>query len=161
VAETILANSVATVTNRPFAYAVAWDASIQTARRPSVFAFARCSSCCWESIGRAPAPGVMALRGHASIQGSTDIPTLLPTRPRLHEPSIRVEAPRGRSATGSFARPTTLVADMATRPSFMVSYLKSMYGAAATKDNDFATTGTPDHRRPFHLPMVRAMSEGV
>src|SRR5437870_12463907 len=43
----------------------------------------------------------------------------------------------------------------------MVSYLKSMYGAAATKDNDFGYDSHPkiigDHS---HLPMFVAMNEG-
>ena len=35
----------------------------------------RSSSCCWATwVG--PGGGILALRGHASIQGSTDIPTL-------------------------------------------------------------------------------------
>src|SRR2546427_12619468 len=43
----------------------------------------------------------------------------------------------------------------------MVSYLKSMYGAAATKENDFGYDWHPriigDHS---HLPMFVAMNEG-
>ena len=35
------------------------------------------------NIGR-PGGGIMALRGHASIQGSTDMPDALPLDPRLH-----------------------------------------------------------------------------
>src|SRR5438270_13617786 len=49
----------------------------------------------------------------------------------------------------------------ANTPKFMVSYLKSMYGAAATKDNDFGYHWHPkilgDHS---HLPMFVAMNEG-
>ncbi len=46
-------------------------------------------------------------------------------------------------------------------PKFLVSYLKSMYGAAATKENDFGYDWHPkisgDHS---HLPMFVAMAEG-
>src|SRR5262249_19397078 len=55
-----------------FAYAVAWT---QHANGPQI------SGCCallqllLGNIGR-PGGGIMALRGHASIQGSTDVPTL-------------------------------------------------------------------------------------
>src|SRR5262249_42887013 len=49
----------------------------------------------------------------------------------------------------------------ANTPKFMVSYLKSMYGAAATKDNDFGYDWHPkiigDHS---HMPMFVAMNEG-
>ncbi len=69
----------------------------------------RSSSCCSGNIGR-PGGGILALRGHASIQGSTDIPTLyniLPgyipmphsaARARTLEPLRR----RQRSADGGF-----------------------------------------------------------
>ncbi len=50
---------------------------------------------------------------------------------------------------------------MANTPKFMVSYLKSMYGADATKENDFGYDWHPkiigDHS---HLPMFVAMNEG-
>jgi formate dehydrogenase major subunit len=49
----------------------------------------------------------------------------------------------------------------ANTPKFMVSYLKSMWGAAATRDNDFGYDWHPkilgDHS---HLPMFVAMNDG-
>ena len=44
------------------------------------------------NIGR-PGGGIMALRGHASIQGSTDIPTLYNILPGLHPDAARARAP--------------------------------------------------------------------
>ena len=71
VAETILANSGADRTTS-FAYAVAW-----TQHTYGVQIIGACAllQLLLGNIGR-PGAGVMALRGHASIQGSTDIPTL-------------------------------------------------------------------------------------
>ena len=48
------------------------------------------------NIGR-PGGGIMALRGHASIQGSTDIPTLYDLLPGyLHMPRAREERAHAR-----------------------------------------------------------------
>ena len=61
------------------------------------------------NMGR-PGGGIMALRGHATIQGSTDVPTLyhsihgyMPTRPRCRSTTTPRRVPRGRDA----ARPAT------------------------------------------------------
>jgi formate dehydrogenase major subunit len=85
------------------------------------------------NMGR-PGGGIMALRGHASIQGCTDIPTLFDLLPGyLPMPSARdddslasyidsVKIDKGFwSATGSY----------------LVSLLKAWWGEAATQDNDF------------------------
>ncbi len=56
------------------------------------------------NIGR-PGGGIMALRGHASIQGSTDIPTLYDILPG-YLPMPRGQGPRGLAAsTSSSTRP--------------------------------------------------------
>ena len=47
------------------------------------------------NMGR-PGGGVMAMRGHASIQGSSDIPTLFDTLPGLHPDAARPRARRPR-----------------------------------------------------------------
>ena len=71
VAETILANSGPDKTTS-FAYAVAW-----TQHTNGVQTIGTCAllQLLLGNMGR-PGAGIMALRGHASIQGSTDIPTL-------------------------------------------------------------------------------------
>ena len=85
------------------------------------------------NIGR-PGGGILALRGHASIQGSTDIPTLfdllpgyLPT-PHVHGNEDLATYVDAESTDKGFW------ADMS---SYMVSLLKAWWGEAATADNDF------------------------
>lgn len=86
------------------------------------------------NIGR-PGGGIIALRGHASIQGSTDVPTLfnlLPgylAMPRAgHETlSDYLHAIKGENQKGFWGN-----AD-----SYMVSLLKEYWGDAATADNDY------------------------
>jgi formate dehydrogenase major subunit len=85
------------------------------------------------NIGR-PGGGIMALRGHASIQGSTDIPTLfnilpgyLPMPQASQHQSLDewVEDEEGKTGFWGNVR------------SYAVSLLKSYWGDAATADNDF------------------------
>jgi formate dehydrogenase major subunit len=85
------------------------------------------------NIGR-PGGGIMALRGHASIQGSTDIPTLfnllpgyipMPNAEQHLDLDSFVEEDAGK--TGFWGN----------MKSYMVSLLKSWWGDAATADNDF------------------------
>jgi formate dehydrogenase major subunit len=86
------------------------------------------------NMGR-PGGGIMALRGHASIQGSTDIPTLYNLLPGyLPMPKHDVGglddyldalSPDGQKGYWKNAR------------AFVVSLLKSWYGDAATPENDF------------------------
>jgi formate dehydrogenase major subunit len=111
------------------------------------------------NIGR-PGGGMMALRGHCSIQGSTDIPTLynmLPTylpQPNAHLPHntlpefLKVET----VATGWWHN----------LPAYMISLLKAWYGAHAQPENGFGYDHLPkltgDHSQ---LPMTLAMVEGV
>ena len=86
------------------------------------------------NVGR-PGGGILALRGHASIQGSTDIPTLyhiLPgyiPMPAFGEDSrsLRAFVEKHRSATGWWAN----------LDKYVVSLLKAWYGEAATPRNDF------------------------
>ena len=85
------------------------------------------------NIGR-PGGGIMALRGHASIQGSTDIPTLfdmLPgylAMPHAHlgdDLDSYIEAEKMGKGFWANAR------------NYMVSLLKAWWGDAATAGNDF------------------------
>jgi len=95
------------------------------------------------NIGR-PGGGILALRGHANIQGSTDIPTLyniLPgyipmPHPRLH-PTLDEFVARNGPETGAWG-------DL--RP-YIVSLLKAWWGDAATAENAFCF----HHRRPLAL----------
>jgi formate dehydrogenase major subunit len=85
------------------------------------------------NIGR-PGGGILALRGHASIQGSTDIPTLfnllpgyLPL-PHAHENQDLAAYLRAESADVGF---------WANMPSYVTSLMKAYWGDAATADNDY------------------------
>ena len=153
-AETILANSGRDRTTA-WSYAVGWT---QHTYGPQMIGCCALLQLLLGNIGR-PGAGVMALRGHASIQGSTDIPTLyhsihgymphpsaLKKHDTLHD-YLATEA----SATGYWAN----------MPKFLVSYLKSMYGDAATTENEFGYDWHPkivgDHS---HMPMFVAMADG-
>src|SRR5437667_2784001 len=86
------------------------------------------------NMGR-PGGGVMALRGHATIQGSTDVPTL------YHSIHGYMPAPtvlKAHNTVVEYLKAETISTGYwANTPKFFVSYLKSMYGDAATPDNDF------------------------
>jgi formate dehydrogenase major subunit len=85
------------------------------------------------NIGR-PGGGVMALRGHASIQGSTDIPTLFDLLPGyLPMPHVY-----GNEDLSTYVAAETVQKGFwANTSDYMVSLLKAYWGDAATKDNDF------------------------
>src|SRR5438105_12587595 len=90
------------------------------------------------NIGR-PGGGILALRGHASIQGSTDIPTLydiLPgylTMPRKGDETLQQYLDHYTKKTGLWA----------AYPKYLVSTLKAYYGKRATADNDFGYRWLP------------------
>jgi formate dehydrogenase major subunit len=85
------------------------------------------------NIGR-PGGGILALRGHASIQGSTDIPTLfnllpgylpMPYAGQHDDLESWIAADEGKAGFWGNIR------------SYAVSLLKSWWGDAATAENDF------------------------
>ena len=85
------------------------------------------------NIGR-PGGGILALRGHASIQGSTDIPTLFDLLPGyLPMPHVH-----GNEDLATYVdAESTDKGFWADMGSYMVSLLKAWWGEAATADNDF------------------------
>jgi formate dehydrogenase major subunit len=109
------------------------------------------------NIGR-PGGGVMALRGHASIQGSTDIPTLYNILPGY----IPMPHAQAHSNLAQFI-------ELVESPSgwwghldaYMISLLKAYWGAAATAANDYCFDYLPritgDHS---HFQTAFAMSRG-
>ena len=90
------------------------------------------------NIGR-PGGGILALRGHASIQGSTDIPTLydiLPgylTMPRKGDETLQQYLDHYTKKTGLWSN----------YPKYLVSILKAYYGKNATAENDFGYAWLP------------------
>jgi formate dehydrogenase major subunit len=85
------------------------------------------------NMGR-PGGGILALRGHASIQGSTDIPTLFNLLPGY----IPMPHAHGNEDLDTFvAAESTRKGFWAETRSYLVSLLKAWWGDAATEDNDF------------------------
>jgi formate dehydrogenase major subunit len=86
------------------------------------------------NMGR-PGGGILALRGHASIQGSTDIPTLYNILPGY--------LPMAKSGMESLDDYLDNVASPDQKgfwtqaPAYMTSLLKSWWGDAATPENDY------------------------
>jgi formate dehydrogenase major subunit len=85
------------------------------------------------NIGR-PGGGILALRGHASIQGSTDIPTLFDLLPGyLPMPHVH-----GNEDLAAYVADEGMDKGFwANMGSYMVSLLKAYWGDAATAENDF------------------------
>jgi formate dehydrogenase major subunit len=91
------------------------------------------------NIGR-PGGGILALRGHASIQGSTDIPTLydilpgyLPMPGGGEEETLQQYLDAHTPKTGLWSN----------TPAYFISLLKAYYGKHATAQNDFGYNWLP------------------
>ena len=87
------------------------------------------------NVGR-PGGGVMALRGHASIQGSTDIPTLFNLLPG-YLPMPSVESDSLTEYLGTIGSKTQK-GYWADADAYTVNLLKAWWGDAAREDNDWA-----------------------
>ncbi len=85
------------------------------------------------NIGR-PGGGILALRGHASIQGSTDIPTLFDLLPGyLPMPHVH-----GNEDLARYVHAESMDKGFwANMSAYTVSLLKAWWGEAATAENDF------------------------
>jgi formate dehydrogenase major subunit len=85
------------------------------------------------NIGR-PGGGILALRGHASIQGSTDIPTLFNLLPGyIPMPKVQQEVSFDHYLEAHAAQEGY----WGNMRAYTVSLLKAWWGDAATADNDF------------------------
>jgi formate dehydrogenase major subunit len=115
------------------------------------------------NIGR-PGGGIMALRGHASIQGSTDIPTLYDILPGYlpmptygdDSKSLGAYIDKHKAKTGWWEN----------FDKYAVSLLKAYYGDAATKQNDYGFGWMPridgDHSHlGYWLDMADGKMEGL
>jgi formate dehydrogenase major subunit len=110
------------------------------------------------NMGR-PGGGILALRGHASIQGSTDIPTLYDILPGyLPMPFFETD---GVSLKKYLEKHQSKTGWWANFDKYIVSLLKSYYGSAATPQNDFGFDWLPrvtgDHS---HLGYWLDMADG-
>ncbi len=129
VAEALVANSGRDRTTA-FAYAVGWTqhtVGVQYIRTAAIL------QTLLGNMGR-PGGGILALRGHASIQGSTDIPTLfnlLPgyiPMPHAHEHETLDDFLAADAGVKGF---------WGNMASYVVSLLKAWWGDAATAENDY------------------------
>ena len=113
-----------------FAYAVGWThhtVGVQYIRTAAVV------QTLLGNIGR-PGGGILALRGHASIQGSTDIPTLYNILPGYIPMPHAQEYESLHDYVTANSAPAGYWGHM---DAYMVSLLKAWFGDAATPDNDF------------------------
>jgi formate dehydrogenase major subunit len=115
------------------------------------------------NIGR-PGGGIMALRGHASIQGSTDIPTLYDILPGyLAMPKL---GPDSATLAAYINRYQDRTGWWSNFDKYIVSLLKAYYGEAATRENDWGfdwlprTTGDHSHQG-YWLEMMDGKVEGL
>ncbi len=112
------------------------------------------------NVGR-PGGGIMALRGHASIQGSTDIPTLFNLLPgylpmpkaemgSLDEYLEEVFAPDGKGY-------------WANADAYTISLLKAWWGDAATEDSEWAYQYMPRINGPHgtYQTVMRMLEDDV
>jgi formate dehydrogenase major subunit len=110
------------------------------------------------NMGR-PGGGIMALRGHASIQGSTDVPTLYDLLPGyLHMPRASADevtldtyCDTGRSARGWWAH----------FDKYIVSLCKAWFGDGATAKNGYGFGHIPKiSGNHSHFPTTLRMLDG-
>src|SRR4051794_30497580 len=154
VAELLAANSGPDRTGS-IAYAVAWT---QHTYGVQMIGAAALLQLLLGNMGR-PGAGIMALRGHSTIQGSTDIPTLYHS---IHGYMTHPTLLKSHETLTDYLKAETLPTSYwANQPKFMVSYLKSMYGDAATAQNDFAYGLHPRIDGDYsHMPMMIRMADG-
>jgi len=139
-----------------FCYAVGWthhETGVQIIRAASII------QSLLGNMGR-PGGGIMALRGHCSIQGSTDIPTLynmLPTY--LPQPNAFKPHKTLRELLDCETVPSGWWHNF---PKYFVSLLRAWYGDSATPENDFCYNHLPkmtgDHSQ---LPITLATCDGI
>ena len=116
-------------------YAVGWT---QHSKGAQIIRTAAILQLLLGNIGR-PGGGILALRGHASIQGSTDIPTLYDTLPGY------LTMPRKGCETlqqylDEYTKKTGLWSNY---PKYFISTLKAYYGKRATAENGFGYSWLP------------------
>jgi formate dehydrogenase major subunit len=110
------------------------------------------------NIGR-PGGGILALRGHASIQGSTDIPTLFDILPGYMPMPKAGEA--NASLEGYWQHAGHRTGLWSEIPSYSVSLLKAYYGRNATADNQFGWGWLPRTNRDHsHYSYFTDMEDG-
>jgi formate dehydrogenase major subunit len=154
VAQTLCENSGRERTSA-FCYAVGWtqhSVGVQYIRTAAII------QQLLGNMGR-PGGGIMALRGHASIQGSTDIPTLYNLLPGyLPMPKSSTDTTFAKYIENNQAHSGWWT----EFPKYVVSLMRSWYGDHATRDNDWCYDYLPhltgDHS---HMTTYAAMADGM
>jgi formate dehydrogenase major subunit len=155
VAETLCANSGTPDKTGAICYAVGWTQhthGVQNIRAAAIL------QTLLGNIGR-PGGGIMALRGHAAIQGSTDTPTLFNLLPGYLQVPTEDEADL-QSYLDAY---TALTGWWHNMPKYTISLLKAWYGDHATQENDWCY----DYLTKIHAeddysyyPIMFAMQKG-
>jgi formate dehydrogenase major subunit len=110
------------------------------------------------NVGRAGG-GVNALRGHSNIQGATDMAGVFDSLPGY----LKVPIPADTDFKTYIERITPITVKPAgwdsfnyysNTPKFAVSFLKAMYGPAATKENDWAFHYLPKVDRNYSWTQI-------
>ncbi len=111
-----------------------------------------------------PGGGVNALRGHANIQGLTDIGLLSHTLPGyMNLPTEKeIDYTTYMSTRGNKPLIPDQTSYWQNTPKFMVSFLKAMWGDAATRENDWGFDWLPKLDVAYYdiLRMFDMMSRG-
>ena len=154
VAETLARNSGRDRTGA-FCYAVGWTqhtVGVQYIRTAAILQLLL------GNMGR-PGGGIMALRGHASIQGSTDIPTLFDLLPGYLPMPHAVLPDRGlEQYVKNNISPTGWWSEFRK---YIVSLCKAYFGSAATADDDWLFDSLPRlSGNHSHMTTVSMMAEG-
>ncbi len=157
VADTLLNNSGRDRTSN-ITYAVGWT---QHTIGVQIIRAAGMLQALLGNIGR-PGGGVLALRGHATIQGSTDIATLYHSLPGyLPMPDARVAHDTFKDYVLTATTGLGITAFWGNAPKWIVSYFKAQFGEAATAANgygyDYHPKITGDHS---HMPIFVDMMAG-
>jgi formate dehydrogenase major subunit len=137
-----------------FCYAVGWtqhSVGVQYIRTAAILQLLL------GNIGR-PGGGILALRGHASIQGSTDVPTLYNLLPGyLPMPRSDID----RTLSDYIERNQAASGWWGEFPKYIISLLKAYFGDRATGENDYCFDYLPrltgDHS---HMTTVSEMADG-
>ena len=115
------------------------------------------------NIGR-PGGGILALRGHASIQGSTDVATLYDILPGyLPMPALAADSHTLKDYIAKHRVRTGLWSNF---DAYIISLLKAYYGEGATADNEYGFQWLPrvtgDHSHyGYWLDMQDGKLEGL
>ena len=154
VAELLCANSGRERTTA-FVYALGWtqhSTGVQMIRAAGIIQLLL------GNIGR-PGGGIMAMRGHVTIQGSTDLATLNDLLPGyLAQPACGAKHEK----LADYLKNETLSSGYwVHKPKFLVSLLKAWYGSAATPENDFCFNWLPRLDGDYsQLPYFNQMANG-